>query len=59
MTIARGTFWAGLFFVSAGDGARSRGHVAVEAGGGFQAPIGVGYCLGPLLGLLAQALTHR
>jgi hypothetical protein len=35
------------------------GHAAVDAGGGFEALIGVGYCLGPLLGLLAQALTHR
>lgn len=32
------------------------GHAAVEAGGGFEALIGVGYMLGPAVGLCGQAL---
>jgi hypothetical protein len=32
------------------------GHAAVDAGGGFEALIGVGYMLGPLLGLWGRAL---
>jgi hypothetical protein len=32
------------------------GHAAVEAGGGFEALIGVGYLLGPTVGLCGQAL---
>lgn len=32
------------------------GHAAVEAGGGFEALIGVGYMLGPLVGLSGRAL---
>ena len=32
------------------------GHAAVDAGGGFEALIGVGYMLGPLIGLCGQLL---
>lgn len=32
------------------------GHAAVEAGGGFEALIGIGYVLGPLVGLTGHAL---
>jgi hypothetical protein len=32
------------------------GHAAVEAGGGFEALIGVGYMLGPVVGLCGRAL---
>ncbi len=32
------------------------GHAAVEAGGGFEALIGVGYMVGPLVGLCGRAL---
>ena len=32
------------------------GHAAVEAGGGFEALIGVGYMLGPIVGLCGRAL---
>jgi len=32
------------------------GHAAVDAGGGFEALIGVGYMLGPAVGLLGEAL---
>jgi hypothetical protein len=31
------------------------GHAAVDAGGNFEALIGAGYCVGPVLGLLGQA----
>jgi len=58
VTVARGTSGPG-YSSAPGMGLGLRGHAAVEAGGGLQAPIGFGYCLGPLLGLLAQALTHR
>jgi len=59
---------AGLFLFGTGMGlvyyaalyyAMAVGHAAVDAGGGFEALIGVGYCVGPVLGLLAQALSHR
>jgi hypothetical protein len=49
----------GLIYYAALYYSMAVGHAAVEAGGGFEALIGVGYCLGPLLGLLAQALAHR
>jgi hypothetical protein len=34
------------------------GHAGVDAGGGFEALIGVGYCAGPLIGLIGQGLGH-
>jgi hypothetical protein len=39
------TYYAALYY------ALAVGHAEVEAGGSFEALIGVGYCLGPLLGL--------
>jgi hypothetical protein len=33
------------------------GHGAVDAGGNFEALIGVGYCLGPLLGIVGRLLA--
>jgi hypothetical protein len=33
------------------------GHAQVDAGGNFEALIGLGYCLGPLLGLGGQLLS--
>jgi hypothetical protein len=33
------------------------GHGAVDAGGNFEALIGVGYCLGPLLGIVGQVVA--
>jgi hypothetical protein len=39
------TYYAALYYSLA------VGHAAVEAGGTFEALIGVGYCLGPLLGI--------
>jgi hypothetical protein len=49
----------GLVYYAALYYSMAVGHAAVDAGGGFEALIGVGYCLGPLLGLIAQALAHR
>jgi hypothetical protein len=49
----------GLIYYAALYYSMAVGHAAVDAGGGFEALIGVGYCLGPLLGLLAQALAHH
>jgi hypothetical protein len=55
----------GLFFFGLGMGvvyfssiyySLAVGHGAVDAGGGFEALIGLGYVLGPLLGLTARAL---
>lgn len=46
-------YYASLYYVMA------VGAAAVDAGGNFEALIGVGYCLGPLLGLLAEALSRR
>lgn len=46
-------YYASLYYVMA------VGAAAVDAGGNFEALIGVGYCLGPLLGLLGEALTGR
>jgi hypothetical protein len=43
------TYYAALYY------ALAVGHAAVEAGGTFEALIGAGYCLGPLLGLAGQA----
>lgn len=45
-------YYSSLYYVMA------VGHAAVDAGGNFEALIGVGYCVGPLLGLLAH-LLHR
>jgi hypothetical protein len=33
------------------------GHGAVDAGGGFEALVGLGYVLGPLVGLAGQAVA--
>lgn len=33
----------------------SVGHGAVDAGGSFESLIGVGYCIGPMLGLIGHA----
>lgn len=35
------------------------GHGAVDAGGSFEALIGLGYCIGPLLGLAGRALAGQ
>jgi hypothetical protein len=43
-------YYAALYYTMA------VGHGAVDAGGNFEALIGVGYCVGPLLGMLGQAL---
>ena len=56
---------AGLLIYGAGMGltyylslyySMAIGHGAVDAGGNFEALIGVGYCLGPLLGIVGQIL---
>jgi hypothetical protein len=44
------TYYASLYY------SLTVGHAAVEAGGGFEALIGVGYMLGPLLGLAGRAM---
>ncbi len=49
----------GLVYYAALYYSMAVGHAAVDAGGGFEALIGVGYCVGPLLGLAVQALSHR
>jgi hypothetical protein len=55
---------AGLFLFGSGMGityytalyySLSVGHAAVDAGGNFEALIGLGYCVGPLIGLLGAA----
>ena len=33
------------------------GQAAVDAGGNFEALIGVGYCVGPLLGIVGEAVA--
>lgn len=43
------TYYAALYY------SLTVGHAAVDAGGSFEALIGVGYCVGPLLGLVAHA----
>lgn len=45
-------YYSSLYYVMA------VGHAAVDAGGTFEALIGLGYCVGPLLGLLAQTLRR-
>jgi hypothetical protein len=45
------TYYAALYYTMA------VGHGAVDAGGGFEALIGAGYCLGPFLGLAALAVA--
>jgi hypothetical protein len=45
------TYYAALYY------SLSVGHAAVDAGGGFEALIGVGYTVGPLLGLLGHLLA--
>ena len=42
------TYYAALYY------ALAVGHAAVDAGGTFEALIGLGYCVGPLLGLCGQ-----
>lgn len=44
------TYYATLYY------SLTVGHAAVEAGGGFEALIGLGYMLGPLIGLAGHAL---
>jgi len=44
------TYYASLYYSLA------VGHAAVDAGGGFEALIGVGYMVGPLLGLVGRAV---
>ena len=43
------TYYAALYYSMA------VGHAAVDAGGSFESLIGVGYCVGPLLGILGHA----
>jgi hypothetical protein len=43
------TYYAALYY------ALAVGHAEVDAGGTFEALIGLGYCVGPLLGLLGHA----
>jgi hypothetical protein len=45
------TYYASLYY------AMAVGHAAVEAGGNFEALIGVGYCVGPLLGVAGHAAS--
>jgi hypothetical protein len=45
------TYYAALYY------ALAVGQAAVDAGGGFEALVGVGYCIGPLLGLTGHALA--
>ena len=44
------TYYASLYY------SLTVGHAAVDAGGGFEALIGVGYVLGPMLGLAGRSL---
>jgi hypothetical protein len=46
-------YYASLYYVMA------VGAAAVDAGGNFEALIGVGYCVGPLLGLIGEAVSRR
>ncbi|HUK63743.1 MAG TPA: hypothetical protein VLV15_10420, partial [Dongiaceae bacterium] len=46
------TYYASLYY------ALAVGHAAVDAGGGFEALIGLGYMLGPLLGLVGPWLPE-
>jgi hypothetical protein len=45
------TYYAALYY------ALAVGHAEVDAGGTFEALIGLGYCVGPLLGLAGHALA--
>jgi hypothetical protein len=45
------TYYASLYYSMA------VGHGAVEAGGAFEALIGLGYCVGPLLGIAGNAVA--
>jgi hypothetical protein len=45
----------GLTYYAAFYYALAVGHAEVDAGGTFEALIGLGYCVGPLLGLLGHA----
>jgi hypothetical protein len=45
------TYYAALYY------ALAVGHAAVDAGGSFEALIGLGYCVGPLLGLGGHVLA--
>jgi hypothetical protein len=45
------TYYASLYYSMA------VGHGAVDAGGNFEALIGVGYCVGPLLGIVGQTVA--
>jgi hypothetical protein len=45
------TYYAALYY------ALAVGHAAVDAGGNFEALIGLGYCVGPLLGLLGHGVA--
>jgi hypothetical protein len=47
----------GLIYYAALYYSLAVGHAQVEAGGNFEALIGLGYCLGPLLGLAGQLLS--
>jgi hypothetical protein len=44
------TYYAALYYTMA------VGHAAVEASGNFEALIGIGYCVGPVVGMLGQGL---
>jgi hypothetical protein len=46
------TYYASLYYSMA------VGHAAVQAGGNFEALIGVGYCIGPLLGVAGHAASE-
>jgi hypothetical protein len=46
------TYYAALYY------ALTVGHAAVDAGGGFEALVGVGYAVGPLLGLTGHAMAQ-
>ena len=45
------TYYASIYYSMA------VGHAAVEAGGNFEALIGVGYCVGPFLGVAGHAAS--
>lgn len=45
------TYYAALYY------ALAVGHAAVDAGGNFEALIGLGYCVGPLLGLIGRGVA--
>jgi hypothetical protein len=45
------TYYAALYYSMA------VGHAAVDAGGNFEALIGVGYCVGPMLGVVGHAVA--